>query len=170
MSNVAQLRPLARVHARLREQLQIAYGLDGDDEALRDTLDGESDFKDECVFAMRQAQQREDDAAGCDARIEKLELRKARLLAGSNAIRAAIREAMLEAGERKITAPDMTLSARVGKPHLLIDDEKLPAAFRIPKTTVTADRAAIKDAVDRGEVPEGVQITNGNPILTVTTR
>lgn len=53
--NIHQLRPLARVHAKLREQLVLAYGLDGDDEALRDTAAGESNFPDECAAGLSNA-------------------------------------------------------------------------------------------------------------------
>lgn len=165
--SVVQLRPLARVHARLREMLALAYGLDADDEALRDTLEGESNFTDECVNALRNANIREAYAAGCDVLIKRLQERKARWLAGRDAIRASVTEAMQEAGEMRITAADMTVSFRVGKPKLIIDESALAPSFKISETVYSVDRERVQAAVDRGEVPVGVQITNGQPSITV---
>jgi hypothetical protein len=74
---------------------------------------------------------------------------------------------MLNAGEHKLTMPDMTASVRMGKRRLIIDDANLPDRFKIPVTTFKTNRDAVQEAVDHGDVPDGVTIANAQPVLTI---
>lgn len=161
------LRPAAIKHADLRQQLKEAFGLDDEDQALADTLEGESDFLDLCAAALREAKAREAMAEGLNGLITDMQTRKARMEHGAERIRQIVAEAMLEAGERKITAPDMTVSVRDGKPKLSFDIDRLPDRYKTPVTTFKPNKEAIQKAVDHGDVPEGVTISNGGPVLTL---
>jgi hypothetical protein len=164
------IRNEGRKYALLKDQLIAMFGLDAEDRALIDTLEGESDFAELCAAALREAKAREAMARGLKELIETLKLRKDRIEHSVKRTRALVTEAMLDAGTRKIIAPDMTVSLRDGKPRLDIDEERLSIAFKVPVTTYQVDKAAVQASVDRGDVPDGVQITNGSPILTVTVR
>jgi hypothetical protein len=161
------LRPAAMKHADLREQLKEAFGLADDDQALIDTLEGASDFADLCAAALREAKAREAMAEGLKALIFDMQTRKARMEHAAERIRVLVADAMLEAGERKLALPDMTVSVRLGKPKLAIDPDRIPDRFKIPTTTFRPNREAIQEAVDHGDLPEGVTISNPQPVIAI---
>jgi seryl-tRNA synthetase len=165
-----QLRNEARKHSVLKDRLKEAFSLDEDDQALIDTLEGESDFRDLCAQALREVKAREAMAEGLAALINSLKARRERMEASAERVRALVAEAMLEAGEKKLAAPDMTISVRQGKPRLIIDEARLPLAYKVEKITHKVDRDAVQRAVDRGDVPQGVQIANGAPFVTISNR
>ena len=160
----------ARNHGLLRQRLAEAFGLDEHDEAIQDTLDGESDFKEMAVKVLRYCLEREAMAEAMDAIIEANKARKARHKDAATKGRALIAEAMIEAGEAKIIAPDMTISVRMGSPRKIIDVDTLPFDFREEVVTYKPKRDLIDEACANGDVPEGVTITNGSPVLTVRSK
>jgi hypothetical protein len=161
------INPEAAKHAHLREQLKQVYSLDDDDQALSDTLEGETRLNELCAEAIREAMMAENMADAVDTQIEKLKARKARFLHKCERLRQIVAEAMIEAGERKIVEADVTITVRDGKPKLVIDAERIPDRFKMPVTTFKPNKEAIQAAVDHGDVPEGVQISNATPVLQV---
>jgi hypothetical protein len=81
---------------------------------------------------------------------------------------------MQEAGLPKITAPDLTISQRLGKPvPKIIDADLLPDWARVEKIVMTPDRDAIKQAYaedPQGFSCPGVIIPNVEPVLTVRSK
>lgn len=167
MTNVYSLRAEGVKHAELRRQIAEAFGLDDDDQTLADTLEGESDFVKLCGFALREAKAREAMAEGLSALIDKMRERKARLEHSAKQTRAVVAEAMLNAGEKKLALPDMTVSVRMDKPRLIIDESALPDRYKLPQIKMVPNKEAIQADVDRGDVPEGVQVANPQPVITV---
>jgi hypothetical protein len=167
MTNVYSLRAEGVKHAELRRQIAEAFGLDDDDQALKDTLEGESDFNDLCALALREAAARKAMAEGLQTLIDTMQKRKARLMHAHDSIRAVVSEAMLNAHEKKLTLPDMTVSVRMGKPRLVIDETALPDRYKLAVVTMKPNKEAIQADVDNGIVPDGVQIANAQPVLTV---
>lgn len=167
---MSELRQAALNHAALRERLKVAYGLADDNEALSDTLDGISDFREICLVALRAAIEREAMAEAMDSVISANRARKARHEQSAQSIRLAVAEAMADAGEKSIKAADLTVSMRWGQPRLIIDDARLPEKYTKTKVVISPDRDAIQAAIDAGEVPEGVQIDNPRPSITVRTK
>jgi hypothetical protein len=167
MSNVISLRAEGVKHAEIRKQIAEAFGLDDDDQALIDTLEGQSDFADLCAAALREANARKAMAEGLTQLIDEMCKRKERLLHSYQRTRAIVAEAMLNAGERKLMLPDMTVSVRMGKPRLIIDEAALSDRYKIPQVVFKTNKEAIQADVDKGDVPEGVQIANPQPVITV---
>ena len=165
-----QLIHSARNHSLLRERLQTAFQLEDGDQTLIDSLEGESDFLELCAKALREALEREAMADAMDALIERNMARRERHLEAAKRIRSIVADAMVEANERKLKLPDMTVSVRDGKPKLIIDPAQLWPAYTKTETVTKPDRDKIQEAVDRGEVPDGVQISNGGAVLTVRTK
>jgi len=163
----APLKLSANNHAQLRERLKRQFGLEDEDQALIDTLDGLSDFNELCAEAIREAIRREEYADGMSDIIRRNKARKERLERGADAIRQAVLDAMQDAGVRKIEAPDLTFSIRDGGRKFVIDEKTLSHDYCQQIITWKPDRDKIKGAVDNGDVPTGVQILNGSPILTV---
>jgi hypothetical protein len=160
----------ARDHSNLRDRLQAEFSLADDDEALADTLEGLSDFADIAIAALREAKTREAMAEAMDAIIADNRARKDRHKAASERIRTIVAEAMMDAGETKLAAPDMTVSVRHGKPKLSFDLDRLPEEYKVAEVVFKANRAAIQEHVDNGDVPEGVTISNSPPVITVRAR
>lgn len=157
-----------RNHAELRERIKEAFGLTDDDQALADTLEGESGFQELCIGALREAKAREAMAKGLAGLIEDLHTRKGRLEHSAERIRALVANAMVEAGERKFVADDMTISVRDGKSKPTVSDAaRLPDRYKLVTTIIKPNMDAIRDAVAQGDVPDGVEISNGGPVLTV---
>lgn len=167
MQNIIQS---ARNHSQLRERLKAAFQLDDEDQTLIDTLGGESDFAELCAEAIRVALDREAMANAVDARISQYTARRQRHLDAARKIRALVAEAMMDAGERKITTPDLTILIREGRPELLIDESKLWPEYYATTTIRKVDKAGIRAAIDQGLVPDGVQFGNASPVLTVRTK
>lgn len=167
MTNVHPLRAEGVKHAELRQQIAHAFGLADDDQALIDTIEGESDFPELCAAALREAKAREAMAEGLQALIETMRQRKARLEHSAKQTRAVVAEAMMNAGEKKLALPDMTVSVRMGKPRLIIDEASIPDRYKMAVTKMVPNKDAIQDAVDHGDVPDGVQIANPQPVITV---
>jgi len=167
MSNVYSLRAEGVKHAELRKQIAEAFGLDDDDQALIDTLEGASDYPELVAAALREGKACEAMANGLSTLIDDMCKRRDRLLHSYQRVRAIVAESMLNAGERKLTLPDMTVSVRCGKPRLIIDEAALSDRYKIPQVVFKTNREAIQADVDKGDVPEGVQIANGQPVLTV---
>lgn len=167
MSDILQS---AKNHALLRERLKAAFQLEDDDQTLIDSLEGESDFTEICAKVLRQALEREAMADAMDSLIERNMARRERHTEAAKRIRAIVAEAMIEAGERRFKTPDMTVSVRDGKPKLIINPDELWPAYTKTETVTKPDRDKIQAAVDRGEVPDGVQISNGGPSITVRSK
>lgn len=165
------LKAEARNHAELRERIKEAFGLSDDDQALADTLEGESGFQELCIAALREAKAREAMTKGLAGLIEDLQTRKGRLEHSAERIRALVADAMVEAGERKFVADDMTISVRYGKSKPVVTDgDRLPGRFKMVTTIIKPNMDAIREAVAHGDVPDGVEISNGGPVLTVRIR
>jgi hypothetical protein len=140
--------------------------LQDDEQALIDTLDGISDLDEQILAVLRLAVEREALAAGLEVLIEKHNARRKRLELGAEKLRDAVLHVMLEAGRKKITAPDMTVSVGAGRAGVQITDETA-----LPDSMVKVERiplkSAIKDAFKAGQSVPGAVPTNARPVLTV---
>lgn len=155
-------------YADLKQQIATAFDLDDHDQALLDTVSGESNFRELCSLAIREAMMAENMADAVDAQIEKLKARKARFLHKCERLRQIVAEAMIEAGERKIVEADVTITVRDGKPKTSVADfDRLPDRYKVVVPTFKANMDAIRADCERGNVPEGVAISNAGPVLTV---
>lgn len=151
----------------LRERIAAAEGIAEDDPALIDTLDGETTLNERLAKLAISANEDKAFAAACKALVEQYQERSKRIMARSDSKRRLIAWAMQETGQASIPGPQVTLSMRMGSPKLVIDDEKLSREYMKSKVSYVPDKEAIQAAIDTGNVPEGVQIDNAEPILTV---
>ena len=167
MSN--DLRHAIAIHAELRDRLKAVYGLDDDDPALIDTLEGLSDLDAAIAAVVREAREAEANASALDTIIEANRQRKVRWERKRESLRDLASWAMAESNLKKITTPDLTISVRAGKPKIIIDEGALAAEFIKSIITTKPDREAVKAAVDAGNVPNGVTVGNAAPVLIVRT-
>lgn len=132
-------------HRNLREQLLATWPELGDDEqAMADTLEGLSDFNEQCLAVMRLAVERETHAEAMAMLIKRMQERKARLESGAEKMRAVVLHAMSEAGVSKIPGADMTLSVGWGPAPLIITEpDKVPD--ELSRITRAPNLTAIKE-------------------------
>jgi hypothetical protein len=171
----APLSTAVATHNALREKLKAEFGLEDDDEALIDTLDGISDLKELIAVAARQARYEAAQAEACKAIIAAVQARMARRAEKAERLRDAIAHAMEDAGERKIDAPDCTISVRAGKPKLVIERPcggASPGRFVNVKRVYSWNVTAISEAIalfDQ-EAMDLAHWSNPEPILTLRSR
>lgn len=151
----------------LRQQLVEVYpGIEEDETALLDTLEGIDDLPEQIITTLRTAVEREAAATALAEIIKTMTGRKQRLEDGAKTLRVAVLHAMEEAGIPKIPAPDMTVTVGRGKPKVLITD---PASVpddlcRISREPNKTDIA--KAIAEKRNVP-GVTLGNPQSFLTV---
>jgi len=151
----------------LRERISAAEGIAEDDPALIDTLDGETTLNERLVRLAISSNEDKAYSAACKALAEQYTDRAKRIMERHDSKRRMIAWAMQETGQAGITGPLVTLSMRMGKPRLVINEDRLSHDYMKSKVTYQPDKEAIQAAIDAGDVPEGVQIDNAEPILTV---
>lgn len=151
----------------LRERICAAEGIAEDDPALIDTLDGETTLNERLSKLALSANQDKAFAAACKDLAEQYNARAKRIMYRHDSKRRLIAWAMAETGQSSIPGPLVTLSMRMGKPKLIIDEDKLSRDYMKTKLTYLPDKEAIQAAIDCGDVPNGVSIDNAEPILTV---
>lgn len=155
----------------LKEQLLLRFPeLREDEQALADTLDGESNLDQMLVEVMRST---EDDAmliAGIKERLAELGERKGRLEHRVKAKREVVCLTMDKASLGKIEAPEFTLSVRRNPPSVVITDQALlPAEYlRTPEPPAPEpDKAKIAEALKANTSIPGAVLSNGGVGLSV---
>lgn len=153
--------------ANLRDQLLGLYPELADDEtALMDTLAGLDNFEEQVLAVLRHAIEREAHGKALGEMIDTMTGRKRRLEDGAKTMRAAVLHAMQEAGLKKLSAADVTVSIGAGKPRLIITDEAaVPDEFC--RITRAPDKSAIAKAFGAGDLPSWATLSNPQPFLTV---
>jgi hypothetical protein len=168
------LAALTTIWNSLRQQLvEQLLDADGEDlldtEVLFDTLDGELDLADRLRSLIRKRRHLLADADALKGMIREMTERKLRLEKAADSIANAVVHAMSEAGIRKLSSPDFTVSLGQGKPPLAgadkVDLTQLPA--HLLRTTVELDRSALREALEKGERVEGCYLGNPSPHLIV---
>jgi LPS O-antigen subunit length determinant protein (WzzB/FepE family) len=149
---------------------QISDLADGEEDFIRDTLEGEVDF--EGIVASLLASIGEDEAheAGLKAYIDEMKARKDRFGKRADTKRALIANALEIAGRKKIETPVATVSLTAVKPKAIVTEEgDIPSDYwkpQAPKLDLTALSAALREGA---EVP-GATLSNGGFTVTVRRR
>jgi hypothetical protein len=157
------LAALTTIWATLRDRLAQESGLDDDE--LMDTLDGELDLADRLRSLIRKRRQICADVDALKQMIKEMTERKLRLENAANSISNAVVHAMSEAGIRKLSSPDFTVSLGQGKPPLAGADSLDPTSLpdRFVRVERSVNRTALREALDAGEDLSGISVYLGNP-------
>jgi len=163
---MTDLRALVPAHRAIVETIRAAFP-DETDETLADTIEGESDLPGAVVAVLRAALEREAQAKAIkDELIARLTERARRLEDGAKSLRAAVLQAMQEAGLPSIKSIDMTISIGRGKGKVQITEPDLiPSALcRIIKEP---NKTEIGRLLAEGKTVPGACLGNGTSFLTV---
>ena len=149
---------------------QISDMADGDDDFIRDTLEGETDL--EGLVGKLLASIGEDEAheAGLKFYLDDMKARKDRFGKRADTKRALIANALEIAGQKKVETPFATVTLTAVKPKAIVTEEAdIPTDYwkpQAPKLDLTALSAALRDGA---EIP-GATLSNGSITVTIRKR
>lgn len=155
------------LHQKLKEELLVAFPeLADDEQALADTLEGESDLTDKLTEIIISAIEDDADAEKNKALAKRYQDRAGCCTARSQKKRDIVLLVMGDASIKKIPSPYCTISRCAGTPGVQVIDEALiPKEFLRIKSS--PDLKAIKEALkEAGSVP-GCTLKNASETLSV---
>ncbi len=156
-------------HQYFREQLAAQFP-EADEETLLDTLEGMTNLNEMIAEVVRS---RLDDlslAAALRARIADMQERLSRLEQRADKKKEVVTSVMENAGLKKLTEADFTLSLRATSPPLVVADEQaIPAEFWKPQPP-KLDRQGVLSALKAGREVPGAVLGNGGVTISVRTR
>lgn len=170
MTDPRAIQEQTRLYVRLKESLLAQFpDLADDQQALLDTLEGESSLPDMLAAVERSRQDDEEQITGIKVRLEALNARLARYLHHSDGLRKVLRIAMEQAGLDKIVEPDFTISLRQVPRKLVITDEKLLPKKYTEQTTKILKSLITSDLRSNVVIP-GAQLDNGGQTVNIRTK
>lgn len=165
---------LANFRAAL-DDIRRMYSADEDAQALRDTALGETTLEADILSTLREVQVEEAESEACKAAARQLH---ERLMARANRkdgkierLRAACLHAMQEASIDRLRAPDMSVSVGLSPAKVIITDEaKVLHLQAYRRETAEVNKAAVAEALKRGETVEGATLGNRSPYLRISVK
>lgn len=160
MTNLAKEMHAAK---ELRNSLLASFGDDVD--LIRDTIEGETNLREEIARVTGSIREDEVLTAGLDAMIDQLAARKQRVEARIATKRAIILQAMSIGEIKTLELPDVTMTVKaVPRAVEIIDEAQIPAEFWKAREP-TLDRKGIAAAIKEGRAIPGATLDNGGITL-----
>lgn len=163
-----QLRQSGREIAELARSIRELAG--DDDLAFADTLDGETDALKAAAGAVRMVAAMEALAEAAKGLGARYGARAKDFSDRADRARDALAHFMGEIGEKTLILPEGTLSLAAGGVQLVGEPDISLLPDHLIRTKREPDRAAIKEALLRGESFNGVSLSNSRPSLRIRTR
>jgi hypothetical protein len=153
-------------HQRLREKL-VAEFPNADEETLRDTLEGMTNLAEMLAAVLRSGLDDQAMAKGLKGRMSEMQERLSRIEALAEKKRELVTSAMEQAGIRKLTEPDFTVSLRATRPPLVLTKEdEIPAKYWNAQRP-RLDRQELIAALNTGALIPGAMLGNGGVTISV---
>jgi hypothetical protein len=151
----------SQIEALLREYPDLA-----DDDILRaDMLEGETDIREVVTSINRMIEDAKALCDGTQSRLDELSDRKSRFRKRVDFGRDLIRKLLEAAQIRKLELPEVTASLKNNPPQLIGDPDPYELPDELVKVARTADRKAIREALERGDIVPGCLLSNAPPSL-----
>ena len=169
MSATYQLNQATRAAEDLKARLATEFA--GDEQAIRDTLEGEIGLEGLISWAAKEMRAAEGMGDGLRGVINEMLARTSRFNKRYDALRAAIEAAMLAGEIKKLELPHVTLTiSSGGQPKVIVTNEKaIPQAF-MKQPPPVPDKMALKAAIMGGASVPGAELSNPQDHLTVRTK
>ena len=144
--------------------------LDTDEAALMEALrDAGADVDGLLVRLCRAGDEAKANRVAVDQRINALHARYDRYQRQLDEYRAAVNAILDSLGLSKWRHAEFTVSVSAGRPGVVVTDvDALPAEY--VRVTKSPDKAAIKAAMEQGEVINGAEWQNPRPTLRIMTK
>lgn len=140
----------------------------GDEQALADTIEGETNLTEAIAAADLRLLELAALQDGIKEAAKGLAERATRFEAQTERIRAAILNAMSETGLKKVELPTGTLSLGTSPQSVrIISEADLPTQYMVEKLELRPDKKALLDDLKAGQRIAGAELANGAPRLTV---
>jgi len=166
MNAISKLREEARQTTIMRDALLRRFpALAEDEQALADTLDGESNLDRAVEAVVSKVIENETMASAIGERIKALQERKRRLEETADTMRGAVLEAMETARQKKFTFPEATISISAPVPSAIVTDETAAVQAGYGEMVPKVDRTAIRNALKGGAAMTFATLNNGAPRL-----
>lgn len=138
-----------------------------DTDALRDTIEGETDLHETIALVMAAIRETEILETGLDAMTKALDERAVRLSARRSRYRAAIEQAMTIGEIKTLELADATITLKRVPPKLeIVDEAQIPAEF-FEAVDPKLSRKAVQDALKDGRTVPGAILGNGSVTLSI---
>ena len=144
--------------------------LDTDEAALMEALrEGGADVDGLLVRLLRAIGEARANEDAISQRVDALQAREARFVRQREEYRAAAFAILDAIGLTKWRSAEFSASVSPGRPGVIVTDEAaLPDRF--VRVVRQPDKAAIKAALEQGEVVEGAELSNGLPQMRILTK
>lgn len=159
----------AEAAKRLMSSLRI-QGVDGDEELVSDTIEGQTDLKEAIESALAEIDELEIYITGLKAKEDEFATRRHRLEERVERIRAIIEQAMLTSEQQSFRLAGGTVSLSRRQPGLIVSNEAdIPARFWVEqeRPAPKLDKKALAEALRNGEAVAGATLDNGSYSLTL---
>ena len=138
-----------------------------DEQTLADTVEGLTDLHEILTAVLRSALADEALASGLKLRIAEMQDRLDRLQDRASKRRQIAKDAMIECGLKKLTAPDFTATIRPGMPALMVIDEAaVPSIYWEPREPRLNRQGLVADLKQGADI-SGVELSEPEPVLSV---
>lgn len=154
---------------RLKASLLASGDLSEDDQALLDTLEGETDIHKQIAALIRDARRAAAWAKALGEIMKDNATRKSRLEGRSEWLRGLALHTMQACSIPKVEAPDLTISTSAGVPHVIITHEAA-VPDRHCRIVKTPDKTAIEAELKSGAFVPYAEWSNPMPVLKVRAR
>lgn len=160
-----RLYEISAAYRAVMEQVDEADGVvEGSLEKQLDALGGALVDKVEACGVVMTEQDAE--AEALDREIKRLQARKRAVEGGRERLAEYVRRCLVEAGERKVKGPRLTVSLRASTSvQVTVEAAALPEGMRRTKSVVEPDKGAIKAALERGEAVEGCALVTRDSVV-----
>lgn len=142
--------------------------LAGDDDAIGDAIEGETNLKEAMARAVERMAEIDALAEAIKTQRDNLAARASRLEAQGEAIRAALQSAMAAAEMARLELAAATLSRRKVPPKVVVEDETKIPSFYWKRADPKLDLAALKNDMKNGTKVPGAAM--GDPSETISIR
>lgn len=159
----------AEAAKRLVSSLRI-QGVDGDDELVADTIEGQTDLREAIEAALAEIDECEIHIIGLKAKEDEFHTRRGRLEERVERIRAMIEQAMLTSEQTSMRLSGATVSINKRLPGLIVNNEAdIPTRFWVEqeRPAPKLDKKALTEALRNGESIAGATLDNGSFSLSL---
>lgn len=147
--------------------INVREVLAGDDEAIEDAIEGETNFKEAAARAVARLAEIDALAEAIKTQKDNLSARARRLDVQSDTIRAALVLAMSTADLTKLELPQATLSRKPTPPSIVVTDESAVPSTWWTRPDPTLDKRALLAALKDGQTIPGAELSNGGETISI---
>lgn len=144
--------------------------LAGDEDAIEDAIEGETNFKEACARAVARLAEIDALTDAIKAQRDSLDVRFKRLEQQGDNIRAALVAAMETAELAKLELAQATISRKAVAPKLTVTDEQAIPTHYFKRADPKLDRVALLSALKDKQIIPGAELSNGGETLAVRYR